>query len=804
MLTPTPSSRALSTYVGHPALIVALLAGFYVLILASLRDKSPTFDEPGHITAGYSHWIRNDYRLDPENGKLPELWIALPQLICATQFPSTTSKWWTETDDRNLADEWFYRSGDDPDAIVRRGRAMAALIAVGGGLLVWTWSRQLFGPVGALLSLTLFITFPGYLANGGLMTSDLAASVFLLAATGAWWRMLHHLSPGSVALAGLATGALFLAKMSAFALVPVVAVLGCIRLFDARPVTTSLSRTLGTRRQKLAGFAIAGGLAAAIGILSIWAGYGFRYAAINPADGATGRFYRTWEWVLGYREPIALLEQLKLDRDQEARAVQLLQSHSAASRSWEPGSMAALDAIKRTVLTPAQSHSLEQAMTGPEGIPQRLLKTARDLHLLPEAYLYGVANVFNFSGMRGAFLNGEVSKDGWLHFFPVLFAIKTPLLALLVFGFALVLLLRSRGDAAASSAPRPLWLEAAPLLTLFAVYWLFAIFSKTNIGHRHLLPVYGPMFVICGIVGHWACERAGKPRHWRLLLAAAAPLIGAIEVARHFPNYLAYFNGVVSPQNAYRHVVDSSLDWGQELPATARYIREHPMQRPYRIAYFGMASLRHHGIDATDVYSYLGAERWVRPVLAPLLDCAASPEDPKVAAFLQTNPDYDPQVIFNFRSDDGRNGALLVKKAESLQMSAGTYLISASLTQPLFFRNIPISGEWTEEHEAKYRSLAQMVAPLLNPDPLQRQQNLPQRSVLAWQQLYETYAEYRFRRLSFFLRQKKPERSINHSVLVYRLTEADMRQALDAEVTSGDSDQPAVARIDDGAEPIYR
>lgn len=789
----------------EPALLCALLACFYGLLLTSVYHKSPTFDEPGHITAGYSYLTRNDYRLDPENGNLPELWFALPQLFYATHFPSTASKWWTETDDRNLADEWLYRSGNDPDAIVRRGRAMAALIAVGGGFLVWSWSRKLFGPLGALLSLALFITFPGHLANGGLMTSDLAASVLLLAATGAWWRMLRHISLGSVVLAGLSTGALFLSKMSAFALVPIAAVLVLIRLFDPQPVTATGARVLVTSRQKLAGLSIAAGLAAAIGIAAIWAGFGFRYAAINPADGAKGRFYRTWEWVLGYRDPITALEQLKLNRDQEARAVQLLQSHSALARSWEPGTVAALDEIKRTVLTPAQGRALEESTTQPASVPLRLIQIARDRHLLPEAYLYGVANVFSLAGTRGAFLNGDVSKEGWLSFFPILFAIKTPLLTLLIFLFALGLIFKGRDGETTAEAARPPWLEAAPLLTLFAVYWLLAIFSQTNIGHRHLLPIYGPLFVLCGVVGHWACNTAGGVRRWRLVLVAAAPAVGAAEVARHFPNYLTYFNGIVSPETAYRHVVDSSLDWGQELPATARYIRDHPELKPFTIAYFGMGSPQHYGIEATDAYSYFGADRWVRPILAPVLDCTASLDDPKVAAFLRANPDYDPNVLFNFRSDDGRNGALLVKKAEALQLHGGTFLISASLTQPLFFRNIPVSSEWTAEHEATYLALEQAIAPLLNPDPLHRQQSLPQNSVLGWQRIYETYAEYRFRRFSFFLRHKKPETSINHAVLVYRLTDAEVRQALHAPVSASEADtppeQPAVARTHDDADP---
>jgi hypothetical protein len=36
--------------------------------ITATEEKSPTFDEPAHLTAGYSYWLKNDFRLHPENG----------------------------------------------------------------------------------------------------------------------------------------------------------------------------------------------------------------------------------------------------------------------------------------------------------------------------------------------------------------------------------------------------------------------------------------------------------------------------------------------------------------------------------------------------------------------------------------------------------------------------------------------------------------------------------------------------------------------------------------------------------------
>src|SRR5436305_14413767 len=65
------------------AIIIAfLLAALHaVLAITAAMEKSPTFDEPTHLTAGYSYWLKNDYRLDPENGNLPARWAAIPLVL---------------------------------------------------------------------------------------------------------------------------------------------------------------------------------------------------------------------------------------------------------------------------------------------------------------------------------------------------------------------------------------------------------------------------------------------------------------------------------------------------------------------------------------------------------------------------------------------------------------------------------------------------------------------------------------------------------------------------------------------------
>ena len=68
--------------------IAILLAALHAaLAITAAIEKSPTFDEPTHLTAGYSYWLKNDYRLDPENGNWPARWAALPLVLSRPTFP---------------------------------------------------------------------------------------------------------------------------------------------------------------------------------------------------------------------------------------------------------------------------------------------------------------------------------------------------------------------------------------------------------------------------------------------------------------------------------------------------------------------------------------------------------------------------------------------------------------------------------------------------------------------------------------------------------------------------------------------
>lgn len=768
-----------------PWAAAVVLAVFYGFLLAGTGGKSATMDEPGHASAGYVYWKYGDYRVDPENGNLSKRWIALPFLAGPDQFPQDTWQAWKKNDAWVLADKWFNRMGNDTGAMLARGRAMGGLVAVALGAAVWFWSRRLFGPAGGMLSLLLFTLNPAILANGCLMTSDTPAALGFLLALGGVAANLERITVWRVVAGTVAVAGLFLAKMSAALVLPMAAALAAARVAEGRPLRIGRTRELHGRARQAAALGLVALLHALGAVALVWAAYGFRYSAFSASGPVPHRFEQPWPWALGQQPPRALLDRLDLTPAQRNEFNAVLARNDGPNPPWSYALLEDLGAAARRTLRPEQAAALARAIDAPptNWVPW-IIHMAREHRLLPESFLFGYATVWRTSGGLAAFLNGEIRSTGWWTFFPFTFAVKTPLpfLALLALGLGLAVVVvrrrwarhpREKGSAF-WSVVRP----ALPLLVLLVVYWAAALTSNLNIGHRHLLPVYPPLFVLGGAGARWFTRRDPAEtvsevtvRVARVAVVGFVVALG-VETAFRFPNYLAYFNGTVAPSRAYRHLVDSSLDWGQELPAIARYLKAHP-DEPAHLAYFGIGRPSFYGITARNIGGFPNVDGKLFPPIRPVFG-AFTPAD--VARFLQEHPDYAPDPVFRL-GDEAEPGALFLHRGSVHRLTAGLYVVSASMLQPLYYGKI--SGYWSPALERLYRHHRQTLAPLLAEDRAAKIAAMPTRSVPEWAALFEEYYDCRLARLTTYLRTREPDDTINHSVLVYRLTEADLARALD-------------------------
>ncbi|MBN1641400.1 MAG: glycosyltransferase family 39 protein [Anaerolineae bacterium] len=200
-----------------------------------------------------------------------------------------------------------------------------------------------------------------------------------------------------------------------------------------------------------------------------------------------------------------------------------------------------------------------------------------------------------------AFLMGEHRITGWWYYFAVAFALKTPLPLLVLAAAGSVCLWRRRWDLAFLAAP-PLILSVVSLL------------STVNIGYRYLLPVLPFLAVLSsGVVtrARLTPERApGRSlrRAW-LPLSIALLVWYVLGTVRIYPHYLAYFNELGGgPENGWRYLVDSNLDWGQDLPGLQAHMQQRGVDE-INLAWFGNAPPEQYGVSYELLPSWFSALR---------------------------------------------------------------------------------------------------------------------------------------------------------------------------------------------------
>ena len=216
-----------------------------------------------------------------------------------------------------------------------------------------------------------------------------------------------------------------------------------------------------------------------------------------------------------------------------------------------------------------------------------------------------------------SFLLGRYSDSGWWFYFPVAFLAKTPLPTLLLLASALIFSLRElmRGSPEAR-------FDTAALLIPPAGYFAIALTTDINLGYRHLLPVLPFLSVFIGTTLGEKLATAELTRR-RVWPVATGILVGWLIVATIaiYPHYLAFFNVLVGgPNNGWRVLVDSNLDWGQDLKGLAEWQSKHNVGTLW-LSYFGEARPEYYGIDYVGLDSF--PPRLMDPEARPFF-----PDDP--------------------------------------------------------------------------------------------------------------------------------------------------------------------------------
>jgi len=509
-----------------------LLIFMLFMAVFSMRNDSLTMDELAHLPAGYSYLIKKDMRLNPEHPPLIKDLAALPLLfIKGISFPDNIKAWQEDINGQwDFGHYFLYETGNPTEKMIFWSRIPMVLVLLLLGFYVFKWAKEIFGNLPGLLALFFFSFSPTLLAHGRLVTTDIGAAAGIFIATYYFLRVLKEPTKKNILIAGISFGLAQLVKFTAILLVP---------FFGFLTLIWVLLKAKKNKKEELKEpksfiiYFLLFTIVLIVGFLLVWLVYQYHVLDYPP--------------------------------ERQARDIEFLLS----------------------------SHPIR--FLGP------FLSKVAKIPILRAfgQYLLGLFLVFQRASFgHTTYFLGEVSAGGWRNYFPIVYIIKEPLAFYLLTTISLIFL--------AWKIKRPFWQEPFQrlliwiqnhfpefsMLSFIFLYWASSLSSPLNIGVRHLLPVFTftILLVSKGTMGWLRSPHCYLKCSFLILLL----LWQAISVISIYPHFLTFFNEIVGgPDKGYIYVVDSNLDWGQDLKGLAKWVNDQEIKEIY-VDYFGGSDPKFH------------------------------------------------------------------------------------------------------------------------------------------------------------------------------------------------------------------
>jgi len=576
---------------------VAALMLVFMLGLAyfSMREDSAIMDEQSHLPAGYSYVTQHDMRINPEHPPLIKDLAGLSVLIWSkithTQinFPVNIPAWTQEINSQwNFGSDFLYKEGNPADQMIFYGRLPMLLILLILGLYVFRWTKEIWGNSAALLTLFLFSFSPTFIAHGRFVTTDVAAAAGFFIASYYFIHWLRNPQTGSLILAGIFFGLAQLAKFSLFLLVPLFGFLTVfwifIKIFGRQAPEDDISeeekRNLYFNppkkvpvKKEPAGEIIWRYLAGFVLILII--GYGLIVT------------------------PIYYFHVKNYPADKQLADMKYIMQSYGGGAVLDTAPLIACKSLDHLARCPAQV----TIWLADKNIVFRSISQ----------YMLGLLMVVQrAAGGNTTYFMGQVSASGWKSYFPILYLFKEPLtlhiltlLALLIIAWRASKKIKER-----IRSEKPLfkiswalyWLglhfEGLAMVSLIILYWGSSLSSPLNIGIRHVLPTFAFIFaLVSSQIVYWMRVTPGENRiifALKYLLILGLMTWQIFSILKVYPSYLSYFNELAGgPSGGYRYVVDSNLDWGQDLKRLAKWVNDNGIDKIY-VDYFGGGDAKYY------------------------------------------------------------------------------------------------------------------------------------------------------------------------------------------------------------------
>jgi 4-amino-4-deoxy-L-arabinose transferase-like glycosyltransferase len=527
------------------AAVAALLTVHALLAVDTLRQKAVTVDEVGHLPAGISYWQTGSFELYHHNPPLVKLLVALPALAAAPTVDY--SKSWESSRRRGMplspwafGWEFMYSNAARYHDIYFRARMIVVGLSVLTGALVFAWSRELFGDTAGLVAVALWTFCPNTIAHAGLVTTDMGATAIGFAATYAFWKYLRRPNWPRSATAGVLLG---LAQLTKFSL---------LLLYLLWPLLwlSWVALRRADARQQAAGWKSA----VRAGVLHGAAVVGISVAVINVGYLFEGSF-----------TPLG-------------RFVFLSRSLTSPRRIGPPPQVPAAHPWRGVLLARENRFAGTWLASMPVPLPRQYVEGFDEQKLESE----GVEG-----GGYPVYLRGELRRTGWWWYYFYALSVKVPIGVWLVSLAAVIAVSQvSRKRAEAQRTERAARVEdvLVLLLPVAAVLFVMSFLTDINLGLRYVLPAFPYWFVLASAASCWL--RAGRMAATAVLVPIAWNIVACVAISH--PHHLAYFNELAGGRTGgHGHLLDSNIDWGQDLLGLGRWMREHRPGERVGLAYFG-------------------------------------------------------------------------------------------------------------------------------------------------------------------------------------------------------------------------
>jgi 4-amino-4-deoxy-L-arabinose transferase-like glycosyltransferase len=495
-------------------LVVVLLGAMFLTLISLAKGDSGTTDEVAHIPAGFSYVNQLDYRLNPEHPPLAKVLAGIP-----LQFLHLNT--WFDSWQWKTADQWdsgwhfIYQIGNNADRILFWARFPIILLTITLGILIFLWVKSMYGRKVALFILTLYTFSPEFLANGHLVTTDVAAALGFVIGIWSYVRFLQKKTWGSLVAAGVLFGIAQTLKFSCFLLVPVLFLLfiGFIIIF--REQGQKFWKLFWPQFWKFL-------LVLLIGFVTVWI------------------IYLPLTWKTPPSVEHAVIEN-NLTQD------------------------------PRTLWMRNGLHHFEN---------NKLTRPA-------EHYVLGLLlNFGRIGGGNSTYIMGHFADKAIRWYFPAAWMVKIPLVddALVAIGLYLLICYGFQNQ----EDKWRLYYVAVPLF----LYWAITLSGSLDIGIRHLLPTVPLMYLfIARSIDPIFNSHLPKIKPTQKLVLQILTLFlivwYVVTSILTYPFYLSYFNELTWGQPKYKYLVDSNLDWGQDMKRLANYVNANPQIDKIKIDYFG-------------------------------------------------------------------------------------------------------------------------------------------------------------------------------------------------------------------------